>query len=71
MLKNLIILVALLGAGFIFRSCASQSEDMVYARRRSTGGYYFIYSGRVWVHKSFREGSRGGGYRGGGPGVGK
>ncbi len=72
MIKNLVILGILALMSFVFHTCAKDSGDVVRARRHRTGGYYFITSWRrVWVNRSFREGSMTGNYRGGGPHAGK
>ncbi len=71
-IKNVIILVVLLGSAYLFFGFVTSSSDMIGARPRPGGGYYFMYSGRrVWINRSFRHGSMTGRYRGGGPHAGK
>jgi hypothetical protein len=72
MIKNIFVMIFLILFGGIMYRCTTSTADALDYRRRPGGGYYFIYAGqRVWVNKSFREGSLSGQYRGGGPGAGK
>ncbi len=72
LVKNLIILAVLLGTAAIFYSFMTTSSDMIGARPRPGGGYYFMHRGnRIWINRSFRHGSMSGRYRGGGPHAGK
>lgn len=72
MIKHLLTTVVLLLLAFgLFRWAVSES-DVVRTRPRRNGGYFIMYSGkRVWVNRSFREGSMSGNFRGRGPRGGK
>jgi hypothetical protein len=72
MIKNIIITGILILTATIMYSFITKPSDVISAERQQGGGYYFVHRGsRIWVNRSFREGSLSGRYRGGGPHSGK
>ena len=85
MKRNLIVLIIVIFSGFIvyvwglkkdvvrLTPESSYHSDILYVKKAKDGSYRFHYpkGESIWIHRSFREKSRTGGYRGRGPRAGK
>lgn len=71
-LRNVIVFVSLLLSAFLFHRCITSGSDEVTENIQSDGNYYYNSRGtRIWINRSFREGSLSGRFRSRGPHAGK